>query len=376
MELKMNYDEGVKYLKSLCNPDLELFSKSLVPNDNYPDFHIEYPGKKKNGDYKFYVGNTAYSHENVCAILLRNYIESCNRYLDSETTIDSIFKEYFDYLNAIYSNGTQYDYSGFSFVIEAEKNANLIYWTTMQEEVSYSPKENKSYWGRRMPLCRYYEALRIANVIYSRCNNLATQYTLKYTVPKNLRFYINHSSKVLNTTEGFDLSQGCIFIDGKRYGYGDICAEIYSTFIDSITEEYSKEVAKNKKLKNASEKPKKIEIKTIRKQIHDALYGLLIDIYDNGVNIDNSKYSCIINEELLANILNLSLTDKWLKKTVDEEQYRQYIFSRYFDSLKYADISFKRCKFDKLHENKPKLIDFKVRPFFTLLLRSKISKTI
>lgn len=123
----MNYDASVKYLKNLCKPNMQKESNAFIPNANFPDFIVRYPGKTEHiGDYLFIGEIKKYSHENIWALLFFVYIESCNRFLDSKNTIDDIFNDHVRFLETIYLNGTQYDYSGFPFVVEAEKYADIM----------------------------------------------------------------------------------------------------------------------------------------------------------------------------------------------------------------------------------------------------------
>ena len=79
-------------------------------------------------------------------------------------------------LEDVYQNGTNcignYNLQNY----DADYLINLIFWMTLQDEINY-PQPRKS--GRKMPFCRYFEAIYCANFqanfsinnVIVRCNN-------------------------------------------------------------------------------------------------------------------------------------------------------------------------------------------------------------
>lgn len=94
-------------------------------------------------------------------------------------------------LDDIYQNGTNIDISKYSYS-ETERLAALIYWITLQDEINYpQPRYN----GRRMPFCRYFEAVYCAKNndftledVCKRCNNRRHVPAL-YSISKAPSFY-------------------------------------------------------------------------------------------------------------------------------------------------------------------------------------------
>lgn len=143
---------------------------------------IIYPGYKKPGDYRLELSSMA---KPPCHTYMCNYLH------------DIIIEQKCDYeqmvslLDDIYQNGTNIDISKYSYS-ETERLAALIYWITLQDEINYpQPRYN----GRRMPFCRYFEAVYCAKNndftledVCKRCNNRWHVPAL-YSISKAPSFY-------------------------------------------------------------------------------------------------------------------------------------------------------------------------------------------
>lgn len=155
---KMDYSEGIEHMQNLVANGQH---GNFCPLPSFPELKIYYPGYKRNGDYRMEVCNRAIPHKEICCCLYEN---SSNSY-----------EAYVRFLEAIYQNGTSIDLSQHSSIANAEILMYIIFWASLQEEINYpQPQFN----GRRLPFCRYFEAVFAANyggitleTICERCNH-------------------------------------------------------------------------------------------------------------------------------------------------------------------------------------------------------------
>lgn len=155
----MDYLNGIQYMKKLCQLGSSSFN---VPNTNIT---IQYPGYKRNGDYKLLLNGNPPTHVDICCTLHNYIMQNPNEY----TKISRLLED-------VYQNGTNcignYNLQNYN----ADYLINLIFWMTLQDEINY-PQPRKS--GRKMPFCRYFEAIYCANFqanfsinnVIVRCNN-------------------------------------------------------------------------------------------------------------------------------------------------------------------------------------------------------------
>lgn len=150
----MTYEEGKEHMINLSNSLKEGEEKDFFVGK----LRINYPGKKQNGDYKLYLGESAPKHFFV--------IEG----IYNMTTEDN-FKELTLALEDIYSNGLNTSQTYFS-----KGKQELLFWITLQEDINYPPPR---YAGRKLPFQRFFEgALAKLNYITleeveNRANNRA-----------------------------------------------------------------------------------------------------------------------------------------------------------------------------------------------------------
>lgn len=165
MDIKWNYDEGIKNMKDKCkNGNKGVF----CPEPNiYPELEIHYPGYKKQGDYRLVISTLSSppSHIDICDCLydkVKN--KNCN------------YEELKRLLEDIYLNGTTINTINYK-IYNVEKIIALIYWITLQDEINY---QQPRFQGRKMPFCRYFEAIYCAKYsnadftiedVHDRCNN-------------------------------------------------------------------------------------------------------------------------------------------------------------------------------------------------------------
>lgn len=130
----MNYDAGIKHMKSLSDK-----SGNFIP---YSGITINYPGRKKAGDYRLSLATTTPTHGDI-AHTLYFLIK------DGKFSFETLKK----FLNDIYHNGTTTPYED----SQLEYLKYLIFWITLQEEINYP--RTKGFTGINLAFCRFVEAL-------------------------------------------------------------------------------------------------------------------------------------------------------------------------------------------------------------------------
>lgn len=169
----MDYSEGIKKILNL-SPTPGNFSP-------YSGITITYPGKKGLKDYVLNVeGGQRPTYSNL----------SKNLY-DLVTNNNYKFEELKSLLSDIYSNGTNTEYNdlGLKYL------QNLIYWTTLQEEINY-PRKN-GFSGINLPFCRLFEAIYSTKKesqfsiieVQNRCNNYGQPKPTLYNIAYSPDFY-------------------------------------------------------------------------------------------------------------------------------------------------------------------------------------------
>lgn len=155
----MNYAEGILFMQNLCSGDC---TGTIYPCNSISELEIQYPGRKKNGDYKMLYRNSPPTHQEICQ---KPYEHSNHHY-----------EQYVDFLEDVYLHGTNISVDEYNNVYNAESLVHIIYWITLQEEINYPQAEGKM--GRRLPFCRYFEAVCAANnyeltieTVKNRCQN-------------------------------------------------------------------------------------------------------------------------------------------------------------------------------------------------------------
>ncbi|KAA5532472.1 hypothetical protein F0919_16935 [Taibaiella lutea] len=132
----MNYTQGIELMN-------DLFQKLNAKQQKADSFvvgalHIDYPGRKKNGDYRLSKDGEAPKHTDVVKLIF-DIANECN--------FDALIVA----LGDLYNNGLASITDTF-----AQSQKELIYWITLQEEINYPQPR---YAGRRLPYQRYYEAI-------------------------------------------------------------------------------------------------------------------------------------------------------------------------------------------------------------------------
>lgn len=127
----MNYQDGVEFMKDKAS--------KLEPNQsdsfNVGSLTINYPGKKRPGDYRLTINGRAPTHTQVVLTIYKN-------------TTAANFNDVVDFLDDLYTNGMKAKSTFFSKTFK-----ELIFWITLQEEINYPlPKL-----GRKLPFQRFYE---------------------------------------------------------------------------------------------------------------------------------------------------------------------------------------------------------------------------
>lgn len=118
------------------------------------NIRIEYPGdKSKTGDYKAIIAGTMFSHKEMC-IIIATYVLNGNM----------TYEKAVEFLDDVYENGTDTDKE---YGPELQYLREIIFWTTLQEEINYPQEEwNRNHTahlqGRRMSFNRYAEAIAAA----------------------------------------------------------------------------------------------------------------------------------------------------------------------------------------------------------------------
>lgn len=178
----MNYVKGIEEMQKLTE-QLEdkatNYTASFVP---HKEIIIEYPGKGKTGDYRLKLSNNGIvpTHPYICRLLFGLI---CERHYTYETLLDL--------LNDVYFNGTDTVYHDQNL----EYLKNLIFWTTLQEEINYP--RTLGYSGINLPYCRYFEAIYCTkegclysiNEVTFRCNNHGRKRPSLYDIPNAPAFY-------------------------------------------------------------------------------------------------------------------------------------------------------------------------------------------
>lgn len=145
----MNYENGVEYMVRMCKEVWE--EKKTYRFNPINNLEIQYPGKKRVGDYKAIIAGKMLSHSEMC-IVVATYV--LNRNMSYEEAVR--------FLEDVYENGTD------NAEIDPERQylKTILFWTTLQEEINYPQTEknkaNKYYLGRRMSFNLYAEAIAAA----------------------------------------------------------------------------------------------------------------------------------------------------------------------------------------------------------------------
>lgn len=132
----MDYAQGVIYMQQLVS-SLESTgqtSGSFIVGD----YTVKYPGKKRQGDYRFEKDGKAPTH-----VIIVNEIY--------QAVTDVNYQDVITYLEDVYNNGLNATNTTFD-----RSFTEKIFWITLQEEINY-PQPN--YAGRRLPFQRYFEAV-------------------------------------------------------------------------------------------------------------------------------------------------------------------------------------------------------------------------
>lgn len=179
MDIRMNYDDGVKYMKNKC----EQGSDTFLPERAYSELTITYPGYKGKGDYRVKISPnpTPPTHFNVCEYLYHGVAEKKWDYHEIVALLEDV-----------YQNGTDIDVSKYN-LDEVEKLITILFWMTLQDEINYP---QPYYQGRRMPFSRYFEAIHCAAFgcrftiedIERRCNNIGNR-PIPYSIKNAPSFY-------------------------------------------------------------------------------------------------------------------------------------------------------------------------------------------
>lgn len=146
----MNYKNGVEEMVRRCSEVWrENETHRLNPTNN---LEIQYPGRKRVGDYKAIIAGKMLSHSEMC-IVVATYVLNGNM----------SYEESVRFLEDVYENGTD------NAEIDPERQylKTILFWTTLQEEINYpqtemSKTKNKYYLGRRMSFNLYAEAVAAA----------------------------------------------------------------------------------------------------------------------------------------------------------------------------------------------------------------------
>lgn len=157
----MTYKDGTAFMYDLCKNikwKTQLYSQYFIP---YPGILIRYPGKKKAiGDYQVsYNEGQVPTHPDICQYLYDLILKNSYSFVELSNFLDDIYTE---------GTNTRYTDTNLEFL------KNLIFWTTLQEQINYPYGA-----GIRLPFCRYYESICSAtgnyditlNTVMNRCNN-------------------------------------------------------------------------------------------------------------------------------------------------------------------------------------------------------------
>lgn len=181
MDIRMNYDEGINYMKNKCN----LGAGTFIPEKTYSNLTITYPGYKGNGDYRVKIAHNSNppTHFDVCEYLYNKV---------ADRTVD--YDEMVSLLEDIYVNGTNINFENYT-IDEIIKLTTLIFWMTLQDEINYPQPRCQ---GRRMPFSRYFEAIHCAafedcsytlSDVMIRCNNKGRGTPSPYPIKDKPSFY-------------------------------------------------------------------------------------------------------------------------------------------------------------------------------------------
>lgn len=129
----MNYNDGMALMKK----KLEELEESGQQSDsfNVGSLVINYPGKKKQTDYRVTENGIAPTHADIVSIIYN-------------LTTKENFEDVVAFLDDVYLNGT--DATNDTFNAQFKEK---IFWLTLQEQINYPFGS-----GRRLPFHRYYEA--------------------------------------------------------------------------------------------------------------------------------------------------------------------------------------------------------------------------
>ena len=130
----MTYEQGILHMKEKCN-NLNAGEKASFV---IGQLIIDYPGYKKNGDYRVSKEGKAPKHTDIVQFLYK--------YTNEENYIELI-----QALNDLYTNGLS---STNSFFTQSFKET--LFWITLQEEINYPQPR---FAGRKLPYQRFYEGV-------------------------------------------------------------------------------------------------------------------------------------------------------------------------------------------------------------------------
>jgi len=133
----MDYEEGVAYMIGCC----ERLREEGVTRQSLRmgRLVIEYPGRKRPGDYRMTWAGRVLNHDEIV------------HHLHDHTTPENA-REMIAALDDLYREGLKGTHP---FFIEELKE--LLFWITLQEEINYPQQER--YAGRKLSYQRFYEAV-------------------------------------------------------------------------------------------------------------------------------------------------------------------------------------------------------------------------
>ena len=152
----MDYSEGIDFMRNLYR------NNQTGKFEAYQNIIVNYPGRKKAGDYRLEIVNEKVpTHGEICQ-LLHNLIKR------GHCTYERIYA----LLERTYNQGTK--------ELDTDEYMNylqhLIYWVTLQEEINYPRRAG--YAGINLPFCRFFEAIYCTrnedftiDTVIRRCNN-------------------------------------------------------------------------------------------------------------------------------------------------------------------------------------------------------------
>lgn len=160
----VTYSEGIEYVLGLYSSDLPRYSRTI--ETGYECIQIRYPGYRGAGDYQLNYDNHPPTHQDVCKYLYELVRTSTESYTDIVML-----------LNDLYDNGTEILGQYLLMNVNEDLLITLLFWITLQDEINFP--QDDGYEGRKMPFCRYFEAIYCAEFnssftiddVLNRCNN-------------------------------------------------------------------------------------------------------------------------------------------------------------------------------------------------------------